>query len=112
MKVKAHRLRRNGANDAEIILRRVPQPSANMFQIAIFAQAVRQKPIRAQKLLDEMTYLARERKLRYPSMSTIVSCIKAWTKAGGDKSLRAGRSIGSSISQTMRRRSSKIALRN
>jgi pentatricopeptide repeat protein len=87
MKVNAHRLRRNGANDAEIILRRVPQPSANMFQIAIFAQAVRQKPIRAQKLLDEMTYLARERKLRYPSTSTIVSCIKAWTKAGGDKAL-------------------------
>lgn len=87
MKVNAHRLRRNGARDAEIILRRVPQPSANMFQIAIFAQSVRQNPIRAQKLLDEMTFLARERKLRYPSTSTIISCIKAWTKAGGDKAL-------------------------
>lgn len=87
MKVQAHRHRRHGADDAEIILRSVRQPSANMFQIAIFAHAVRQKPFRAQKLLDEITYLARERRIRYPSTGTLVSCIKAWTKSGGEKAL-------------------------
>jgi pentatricopeptide repeat protein len=100
MKVKAHRLRLNGGNDAEMILRRTPEPSASMFQIAIFAHAVRQNPTRAQKLLDEMTFLARARKLRYPSTSTIVSCIKAWTKRGGAKSLeQAGRLIRRMLKQ-------------
>lgn len=84
MKVKSHRNLPNGAQDAELILRSVAAPSANMYQTAIFAYATRNRPVRAQHLLYEMKKLKRDGKVKNPSIATMIACIRAWIRNGGE----------------------------
>lgn len=91
MKVKSHRSLAKGADEAESLLRAflrtVRRPSANMYETAIIAYTSRNRPFRAQQLLDEMTRLALEKKLRHPSTVTLAACAKAWMRTRYAKSV-------------------------